>query len=305
MLWSVRRVGCVPTRAVIGLLVDRRGFEHVELVALDLETFVREEEVVFIEARANATDEENRIGFAGVSELHDGALGPRTAVEIQLAAKRVEAFGGELLERVCPGQSTEFDARTVEMPPVVDVVVRRDDLRKTTVVRVIVEVNDHSRGHLLLVARQSLRGEVKAAIGKHRFRCRRHWARSIARVRRSGQGKTRKAPKQKDGMPRDRVPRTDDERCGVSTREQVDEHLGWLRGHGDCHRFHCAVPAQRQPAGRQWTDLRHRSARSLHPYPALLGILPHDGPARRRTSAFATTAHAQDDVRRTRRTLLA
>ncbi len=148
---SVRRVGRVTARAIIGLLEDRRGLEHVQLIALDLEAFVRKEEVVFVETRSHAADEENRIGFTRVAELNDGTFGPRATVEVQFTTERVETFGRELLERVCPGQPTELDAGSMEMPAVVDVVVGSDDLRQATV-RVIVEVDDASCGHSSLVA---------------------------------------------------------------------------------------------------------------------------------------------------------
>src|SRR5262245_60046967 len=100
-------------RPVVRLLVHGGRLEDGEIAALDAHALVREEQIVLIEAGADAGDEQDRLRVLGVAKLDERALRPLAALEVELLAQGVEALRAHPLERLGPGQAPELDRRAV------------------------------------------------------------------------------------------------------------------------------------------------------------------------------------------------
>src|SRR5207302_728509 len=101
-----------------GLREDLQRLQERELIAIDADSAIREPKVVLFELRANLRDEQDRVAVARVAELHERALGPRAALEVEPLAEHVEAFGRQLHQAVGPRQTAERNAGAVEVPTV-------------------------------------------------------------------------------------------------------------------------------------------------------------------------------------------
>lgn len=152
----------------------RRLHEHAqrlqgdELLARDGDAAFAEEEIVFLELSPRLSDEENGIAGPVVPQLNERSLRPLASLKSDGLSKHVEALGGELHQAIGPRKASKRDSCGVEVPPVVHVVLRYDDDRKSRV-GMVVEVDQDACRDVGLVFRERPGGAKEAAVRQKIF----------------------------------------------------------------------------------------------------------------------------------------